>query len=73
MTNTVKLRDLIEKSGYKLKYIAGRLDITLYALQMKIDNIKEFKASEIAIMCELLNIRSLKEKDEIFFTKKVDE
>lgn len=72
MTNTKLLNDKIKASGLKKKYIADQLGITYYALQLKIENKNEFKSREILIMCKLLNITSLKEKEEYFFAKKVD-
>jgi hypothetical protein len=72
LTNTDKLNKAINESGLKKKYIAKQLNITYYGLKLKIDNTNEFLASEIAIMCKLLNINSLKEKEEIFFAKERD-
>lgn len=67
MTNTVLLNQLIKESGLKKKYIAEQLGITGYGLQKKIENQTEFKSSEIATICNLLNITSLKLKESIFF------
>lgn len=67
MTNTQKLRDKIEASGFKRSYIAKALGITTAALYQKIANRREFKASEIDILCRILGITSLREKEEIFF------
>lgn len=67
MTNTKMLREIIKNRGIKLKYIAECLEISTYGLQLKIENKKEFKASEINKICTILNITSLKEKEEIFF------
>ena len=69
MTDTTKLRMLIEESGLKYKYIAERLGITTYGLQKKIENKTQFKATEMKILCEILNINSLKKKEDIFFAK----
>ena len=68
MTNTTLLEEYIEKSGYKRVFIAEKLGITRYALALKIDNKSEFKASEIDILCELLNIDT-KDRMAIFFAK----
>ena len=72
MTNTKVLRDLIESKGLKLKFIAEQLGLSAYGFQLKLDNQREFKASEIAKLCELLDIRSMKLKEKIFFVKEVD-
>lgn len=69
MTNTAKLRKRIEESGLKYKFIAKSLGLTYLGLQKKINNDSEFKASEIAILCKILNINNLQEKEDIFFNK----
>lgn len=72
MTDTNKLRSIIKSSGLKQMYIAEKLGITSYGLKLKIDNKTEFKSTEISILCKILNIGTLKEKEEIFFAKEVD-
>lgn len=67
MTNSKLLREMIEKKGFKLKYVAEKLGLSPYGLQLKIDNKQEFKTSEVAVLCEILEINSLKKKEEIFF------
>lgn len=69
MTDTNKLKTLIQESGLKYKFIAKTLGLSQNGLQKKIDNVTEFKASEILALCKILNINSSKEKEEIFFTK----
>lgn len=71
MTNSVALRTWISSQGFKLKAVAGKLGITPYALQKKIDNKSEFKASEIAIFVDELGMGS-HERDAIFFAKNVE-
>lgn len=71
MTNTELLRKKIDDSGYKLIYIAKQVGITYQGFLKKINNETEFKATEIQILCELLNI-DIQEKEEIFFTSSVD-
>lgn len=72
MTDTHKIRDKISESGLKMQFIAIKLGISRYALSMKIDNKTEFKTSEVTILCDLLGITSLDEKESIFFANKVD-
>ena len=71
MTNKDKLEEYIEKSGYKKSFIAKQIGITRYALILKINNKSEFKATEIEILCTLLNI-GVEERMAIFFAKRVD-
>lgn len=72
MTDTARLNDIIQRSGYKLSYIANRLDLSSYGFARKRDNLNEFTASEIDILCELLGISSIEDRFAIFFAKKVD-
>lgn len=69
MTNTKLLEDLINKSGFKRSFIADKLGLSTYGLQLKIQGNNEFKPSEIEKLCELLKITSLNLKENIFFAK----
>lgn len=70
MTDTEALVNLIEKSGLKYKYIADQLGISYFSLNRKINNVTEFKTSEVSKLCELLNIDSAKDKENIFLKRK---
>ncbi len=72
MTDSQAIRNLIRSKGLKLKFVADSLGLSYYAFQQKIDNRREFKTSEITSLCELLDIKTLSEKEKIFFAKKVD-
>lgn len=72
MTNTELLKDYIEKSGLKLTYIAEKLEISRSALWKKINNTSSFDQYQIEKMCDLVGIRTLKEKDAVFFAHNVD-
>nr|DAL99622.1 MAG TPA: hypothetical protein [Caudoviricetes sp.]DAY69453.1 MAG TPA: hypothetical protein [Caudoviricetes sp.] len=54
-----------------MKYVAEYLGLSAYGFQLKVENKQEFKTSEVAALCELLEINSLTEKEEIFFDKKM--
>jgi hypothetical protein len=70
MTNTELLEQKIAESGYKKSYIAKAIGLkSAYGLAKKIRNENEFKATEINALCDLLNIDSLDEKEQIFFAK----
>lgn len=71
MTNSKMLREEIRKSGLKYKFLAQKLAISSYALQRKIDNLAEFKASEIVIFTKLLHLTEPK-RNAIFFANKSD-
>ena len=64
MTDTKLLRELITNAGLKYKYVAS--GITPQALQQKIENDREFKASEIDGLAKLLDLTPA-DKDRIFF------
>ena len=68
MTDTQALRNSIEKAGLKYKFIAEKMGLSTYGLQLKIENDSEFKVSEVDKLAELLNL-SIYEKDAIFFAK----
>lgn len=68
--NTEELRLHIQRSGFKLGHIANQLGITRYGLQKKIDNVTEFKATEISTICRLLNITDGEQIKHIFLQNK---
>ena len=72
MTNTKLLEWYITESGLKKQKIAEVLGITLNALKKKIKGEREFKASEIQKVCDLLHISTLSEKDRVFFATSVE-
>ena len=72
MSNTVLLKSAIERSGYKLSYLASKIGITPYSLTKKINNVTEFKSGEIKELCSILNIKG-DEIQEYFFADMVDE
>ena len=71
MTNTKKKKKKIDESGYKLRFIASKLGITYQGFLKKINNETEFKASEMQILRELLNLMDA-EFEQIFFTLNVE-
>ena len=68
MTNTSLLEEYIKRSGYRKNYIAEQLGITAYAFTLKCNNKSEFKATEIDMLCNILNI-GIKHRMSIFFAK----
>lgn len=71
MTNTKLLKSAIQRSGYKTGYIIEKLGISYQCFLNKINNRSEFKARELQILRELLNLRD-EEWEEIFFANKVE-
>lgn len=72
MTNTILLKEVISKSGLKYKHIAQVLGLTPYGLMKKIANESEFKTTEVALLCDILRISDLNEKERIFFAQRVE-
>lgn len=66
MTNSALFREAVAKAGIKYKFLAKTLGITPYGLQKKIENRSEFKASEIYLVSETLNL-SEADRNSIFF------
>ena len=71
MTNTKKLRALILERGFIQEQVAAHLGITTASLNYKINNKREFKASEIHALMELLEIKD-EDVNGIFFALDVD-
>lgn len=71
MTDTIKLEMAITRASITKKKIAKYLNISEMGLYKKVNNITEFKASEIAILQRILNLTST-ERDAIFFASGVD-
>lgn len=70
MINTARLRESISARGYKLSYVAEKLNISGASLTSKLENRTSFKLDEVSKLCDLLGIHSLKEKEMIFFAEK---
>ena len=68
MTNTALLLAYIEKSGLKKNYIAKAIGITPHTLAKKINNVCDFKVSEMRSLCTLLAITPA-DRERIFFNK----
>ena len=67
MTDSSRLKDVVEKSGLKKTFIAEKLGLS-YQGYLKKENVKsEFMAKEISVMKDLLRL-SNKEVSEIFLS-----
>ena len=67
MTNTELLEQKITESGKKKGYLASKLGLSSTGFRNLLTNKAEFKAGQIQILCDELNITSLKERQAIFF------
>lgn len=68
MTNTQLLEDRIKRSGLKIGYIVDKLGISRQAWDKKKKNEIAFRAAEVYVLCDLLNI-SEDEKESFFCLK----
>lgn len=66
MTNTLLLEMAIRRAGLTKKEVAHKLELSFMELHQKINNVTEFKASEIASLYKLLNLSTLEEQQQIF-------
>lgn len=64
ITNTALLKARIVLKGYTMIEIAKALGISYTAFRQKIYNVRQFKVTEIQLLCEILNIE---DKDSYFF------
>lgn len=71
MTDTIALRNKIDASGYKLRWLAEHCGLSYQGLMNKINNVSTFRAPEIKALVGLLKL-SPDETDAIFFADKVD-
>ena len=67
MTNSELLTSIINEKGIKLSFLKDALNISYPTLKRKINKQSPFTAEEIDIICDKLNITSLKLKNDIFF------
>lgn len=72
MTNSKLLKKKIAEKGLKIGFIVEKLGTSYGWFNKKLYNEKEFNASEMQILCDLLGITDLAEKDRIFFAKNVE-
>lgn len=69
MTDTLELEMAIRRTKLTKKEIARRLGLSMTGFLKKLNNLSEFKASEIAGLYDLLNLKSLEEQQKIFFNR----
>lgn len=66
MTDKALLEKAIKDSGYKKSYLAERLGLSRAGFSNCLSNKAEFKASQIATLCELLQLDTA-QRNSIFF------
>lgn len=71
MTNTAKLKAKIVEKGMVQEEIAQALGMTIATFNYKVNNKREFKASEIKRLSERLSLTA-EEVNTIFFAEEVE-
>ena len=72
MTDSEKLKAIIAERGYELRNVAELMDLSAKELQLRVDTRTEFRSGEVAALCDILDISSVEEKRDIFFTNEDD-
>lgn len=72
MTNTLKLKALLLLNGFNQEDLAKYLGLSKQAINMKINNKRAFRLTEISKICDLLKIDNVQERFAIFFVNDVD-
>lgn len=67
MVNTPYLEQKIKDSGKKKAYLADKIGCSRCYLYKKINNKVSFDSNEVTVLCKELDIKTLKEKEQIFF------
>ena len=69
MTDTNQIEKLISDKGLKKCYIAEELGLSSYGFMKKVNNVTEFKPSEIVKLCELLGVDTAEDRERLFFRR----
>ena len=69
MTNKKLLEKKIKEAGKKKGFLAKKVGLSRSGFYNCVTNKAFFNPTQINILCEELNITSLKEKESIFFAK----
>ena len=72
MVDTQLLDEKIKVSGKTKTFLADKCCISLQSFRMKRLNLSKFNTDQVDTLCDELNIKSLREKERIFFVKNVD-
>lgn len=67
MVNTILLKEKVEASGYRTAWLAEQLGISRASWSYKLNNQRSFTTDEVKLLCKLLKINSLRERNDIFF------
>lgn len=68
MTNVELLDKKIKENGLRTSYIVEKLGISRAGWYRKRKGLSPLNAEQIQILCNILHITSLREKEDIFFS-----
>lgn len=71
MIDTMRLREYIQESGYKLGFIARKMGISSNTLRLKLMQQSDFKVEEARCLAQLLQL-SAEERDDCFWGRRND-
>ena len=67
LVNTTLLKEKVKTSGYRTGWIAEQLGISRASWSYKLNGQRGFATDEVMMLCRILKINSLKERNDIFF------
>lgn len=71
MTDTLYLKSILVRRGVTFEYVSEQMGLSKTSLSYKINNKRQFTATEIVKLSNILNLTA-NERDEIFFGENVD-
>lgn len=72
MVNTQLLDDAIRKSGKSRTHLAKKCNMSIQTFRLKRRNVYPFSTDDVETLCDELDIKTLTQKEKIFFAKNVD-
>lgn len=69
MTDSIEFEVALKRAGLTKKEVARQLGISEMGLYKKINNITEFKASELSKLYELFKLETIESQQRIFFAQ----
>lgn len=72
MVDTQLLDAKIEQSGKRKSYLAKKCGMSVQTFRLKRLNVSPFNTDEVEALAKELDIKTLSEKDKIFFKKNVE-
>ena len=70
LVNTQLLDEAIKQSGKSKSHLASKCNMSIQSFRLKRLNIYPFTTDDVEVLCNELNIKTLVQKDKIFFAKK---